>query len=311
MMRFALVLAVALAAVASALPPPPAVAADAGTTLVYGPNSDFPDSSVVMPFDATGARTTYFTMSWSGPQNASARWTFYDESGEVVAQVTRAILSSGGTDVVDIARFANRVYENGALVEEGPPRSLVGRRGFVVVDAGDQPELVGSWSIANTASNSAFGGSAAGFGTIGALAAAPVIAGTTFNPQSLEDSLLILVALNPAGASVTSLTDGGAPPGGTLMDVSLELRGNAGDGIIATRSLALSSSALVSSLPALFPGAVLNSSATIVAFADEGAGYADGPLDPDGDTGISIIGWYGQTLGPYGTGQGLRTLNLQ
>ena len=69
----------------------------------------------------------------------------------------------------------------------------------------------------------------------------------------------------------------------------------------------MSSSALFSSIGGLFPGSSLNSSATIVTYADEGPAYA--PYDPDTDnTGLAIIGFYGQTLGAFGTGQNLRTL---
>jgi len=275
---------------------------------VIGPNTDFPDANVVMPFDATGSRVSYFTLSYVGNNDISAQWFFYDESGKLLTQVSRAILSAGGTDVVDIGRVSNRVYLNNQLVEAGPIQSFVGKRGFVVVTGNDEPWLAGAWTIANTSTNAAFGGSAAGFGVIGGLAAAPSLVGTTFNPASLQDSELILIALNPAAAgTVTSITNGNAPPGGILMKATIELRGNAGDGLIAQRTFDMSSSALFSSIGGLFPGSSLNSSATIVTYADEGPAYA--AYDPDTDnTGLAIIGFYGQTLGAFGTGQNLRTL---
>ncbi|MBU6282277.1 hypothetical protein KGQ64_08560 [bacterium] len=275
---------------------------------VVGPNTDFPDANVLMPFDATGPRVTYFSLSCVGNDNLSAQWFFYDENGRLLAQVSRAILSAGGTDVVDVTRVQNRVYENNQLVETGNPQSFAGKRGFVVVSGSDLPVLAGAWTIANTQTNAAFGGASAGFGVIGGLAPGPTLVGTTFNPATLQDSELILIGLNPSsGNSVTTLTNGNPPPGGVLMKVTVELRGNTSDGLIAKRTIDLSTSALFSPVSALFPGSSLNSSATIVAYADEGPAYS--PWDPDADnTTLPLIGFYGQTLGAFGAGQNLRTL---
>jgi len=275
---------------------------------IVGPNTDFPDANVLMPFDATGPRVSYLALSWTGDNDISAQWFFYEENGRLLAQVSRAVLSAGGTDIVDVTRVTNRVYQNNQLVETGSPQSFAGKRGFVVVSGNDQPWIAGSWTIANTQTNAAFGGSAAGFGVVGGLAPGPTLVGNTFNPATLQDSQLILIALNPAeGNSVTSLTDGNPAPGGVLMKATVELRGNAGDGLLARRTLDLTTTALFSPIAAVFPGSSLNSSATIVAYADEGAAYA--PWDPDGDnTTLPIVGFYGQTLGAFGTGQNLRTL---
>ena len=40
--------------------------------------------------------------------------------------------------------------------------------------------------------------------------------------------------------------------------------------------------------------------------ANEGPGYTGTSLDPDSDTGVGIIGYYGQAVGPFGAGQNLR-----
>ncbi len=275
---------------------------------VVGPNTDFPDANVLMPFDAAGPRVTYLALSYVGDNDISAQWFFYDENGKLLAQVSRAILSAGGTDIVDVTNVRNRVYENNQLVETGNPQSFAGKRGFVVVSGSDQPWLAGSWTIANTQTNAAFGGSAAGFGVIGGLAPGPTLVGTTFNPATLQDSELILIGLNASsGNSVTSLTNGNPPPGGVLMKVTVELHGNTGDGLLAQRTLDANGTAIFSSIAGLFPGSVLNGSATIVAYADEGPAYS--PYDPDGDNAtLPLIGFYGQTLGAFGAGQNLRTL---
>jgi len=300
-MRRSLVAAV-LAAVLSLVP------AAARAQTVVGPNTDFPDANVLMPFDATGPRVTYLAMSYVGDNDISAQWFFYEENGRLLAQVSRAILSAGGTDVVDVTRVTNRVYENNQLVDRGNPQSFAGKRGFVVVTGSDQPWLAGSWTIANTQTNAAFGGSAAGFGVIGGLAPGPTLVGTTFNPATLQDSELILIGLNGSSEnSVTSLTNGNPPPGGVLMKMTVELRGNTGDGLLAQRTVDLNGTALFDSLSGIFQGSSLNGSATIVAYADEGPAYS--PYDPDGDnTTLPLIGFYGQTLGAFGAGQNLRTL---
>ncbi|MFM8412165.1 MAG: hypothetical protein ACKOCT_18040 [Alphaproteobacteria bacterium] len=300
-MRRSLVAAALAAALSLASAP-----AEAQT--IVGPNTDFPDSNVLMPFDATGPRVTYLLLSYVGDNDISAQWFFYDESGKLLAQVSRAILSAGGTDVVDVTRVTNRVYENNQLVDKGNPQSFAGKRGFVVVSGNDQPWLAGSWTIANTQTNAAFGGSAAGFGVVGGLAPGPTLAGTTFNPSGLQDSELILIGLNGAAAnSVSSLTNGNPPPGGVLMKVTVELHGNTGDGLLAQRTFDLNGTALFSSISGLFPGSALNASATIVAYADEGPAYSG--FDPDSDnTTLPVIGFYGQTLGAFGAGQNLRTL---
>ena len=187
-------------------------------------------------------------------------------------------------------------------------QSFTGKRGFVVVTGNDQPWLAGSWTIANTQTNAAFGGSAAGFGVVGGLPPGPTLVGTTFNPAGLQDSELILIGLNPSsGGSVSSLTNGNPAPGGVLMKVTVELHGNSGDGLIAKRTFDQAGTALFNSISGLFPGSSLNSSATIVAYADEGPAYSG--FDPDGDnTTLPIVGFYGQTLGAFGAGQNLRTL---
>ena len=56
----------------------------------------------------------------------------------------------------------------------------------------------------------------------------------------------------------------------------------------------------------LFPGVALNSSLSLYVTASEGPGYSGTKLDPDGDNGIGIIGYYGQAVGPFGAGQSLR-----
>lgn len=280
-------------------------------TAVTGPNSDFPDAYLVMPFDAASPRATFLTVSNVGSGPIDAAWYFYDRTGELVARVTRVILGEGGTDIVDLTQVADRGLDSGGELAEGPTQSLAGRRGFAVVVGDGDMRLIGSYTIANTSSNAAYGAVAAGFGVIGALAPGAALLGTTFDPRNLQDNELIIVALNPSGAgSVTSLTNGASPAPGAAetLRLTVTLHGNSGDGIVAQGTFPVTGTALFTSLEELFPGGGLAGSATIDVVAAEGPGYSGSELDPDGDADVPVIGFYGQALGPFGTGQSLRTL---
>ena len=281
-----------------------AAPARAGTTLA-GPNTDFPDINLVMPFSAAGARSTFFSITNIGEGIVRAQWSFFDESGELVDQVDRDLFGEGGTDIVDITSVRDRTIDANGQFVEGPARSLAGRRGFVIVYGDDQPRLLGNFTIANLNTNSAFGVNASGFGAIGSLAQDQGIVGTTFNPLTLQDNLLTIIGLN--WPNLSSLTNGGPPPEQTVFTVRIILLGNDPENaVIAETVREVRGSALFAELRELFPTQDLNGSASILAIANEGAGYSGGGADPDGDDGIGIIGYYGQAVGPFGAGQTLR-----
>ena len=279
------------------------IAARAQTTQLEGANSDFPDQTLVMPFAASGSRSTFFSISNCWPGDLTARWTFYDKSGEQIAQVDRFILSNCGTDVVDITSVRNRTFSDGQF-SEGPAQSLAGHDGFVVVSGDTNPALIGNFTIANLDTNSAFGVGAAGFGTVGALKQGGVLLGTSFNPSTLQDNLLIVLGIN--SPTITSLTNGAPPPDQAVFNVKITLIDNSATGTLAETTVPVTGTALFASLQSLFPGVSLNSSLTLYIQATEGPGYTGTSLDPDSDTGVGIIGYYGQAVGPFGAGQNLR-----
>ncbi len=259
--------------------------------LAFGPNTDFPDSNQVMPFNQVGVRQTYLTLSNVGAGPTAATWAFYDASGAEIIAVDRVILGEGGTDIVDPARVRSRNADG----QEGPITDLSGRQGFVVVSAGDgEPRLISNFTIANVASNMAFGANGIGLGVVGLLAPNALNLGITFDPSTLDDDMLIIVGIDDLDAIPTSLTGGAAPsPGQIVFAANLTLHSNSGDGILASRNLDVNGSAFLSRLSDLFPGATLDEPATI-------------SVQPTTD-GVTSIGWYGQGLGPYGAGQSLRT----
>lgn len=267
--------------------------AGAGKLAAFGPNSDFPDANLVMPYAAQGSRVTFLALSNVGASGEDfvpivALWEFYDASGELIVAVEREILGEGGTDLVDVTAVE-------PLPPDGlPPVDLSGRNGFVVISGDGAPRFVGNFTIANTSTNAAFGNSAIGLGVIGLLVPDTALFGTTFNPDTLGDNLLIVLAIDDLGEIPTSITLGEAPPPGQpVFDVGVVLQGNEGDGIIAETVVSVEGSALFTSLQDLFPGTDFNSSATIVAF----------PPMPE----ITLVGFYGQALGPFGAGQNLRS----
>lgn len=265
-----------------------AAPARAGTTLA-GANSDFPDNDLVMPFATTDSRSTFFSTTNIGEGIIRARWAFFDASGEKVDEVLRDVFGEGGTDVVDITAIADRTIDSGGNFVLGPSRSLAGRNGFVIVYGDGSPRLLGNFTIANLATNSAFGVNASGFGTIGTLAAGQGIVGTTFNPATLQDNLLVIIGLNPP-PNLNSLTSGSAPSG-TVFNARVILLGNdPSNAVIAETTRAVRGSALLTTLADLFPGVNLNGSASILVVAE----------------GTGIIGYYGQAVGPFGAGQTLR-----
>src|SRR5262249_32924240 len=150
-------------------------------------------------------------------------WVFYAESGELLAQVDRDIPGQGGTDVVDPTNVRTRTISGGQITE-GEAQSLAGSRGFVVVSGpGDNLDrLIGDFTIANLATNSAFGSGAIGLGAIGTVEQANFLLGTSFNPVTLQDDELIILAINVP--EITSLTRGAAPPpGNPLLNLSISL----------------------------------------------------------------------------------------
>ena len=264
---------------------------------VLGPNSDFPDSNLVMPWTAQGSRITFLSISnlgesAEGDAPVPLKWAFYAASGELILDVERYTLGEGGTDIVDVTAVGAR-GPDGRL---GPTTNLGGQFGFVVVSQPEGlPDLIGNWTIADTEANSGFGGNASGLGYIGLLDFNAYLFGTSFAPSSLGDNLLIIVGVDDLGPVPTSLTGGAAPsPGETVFALTVSLHSSdAPDGILASVDIPVEGSAFASSIEQLFPGFDLDSSVTI----------AVTPIT----AGVSILGYYGQALAQFGAGQTLRT----
>ncbi|MBM4243427.1 MAG: hypothetical protein FJ148_06370 [Deltaproteobacteria bacterium] len=262
--------------------------ARAGTTLP-GANTDFPDDDLVMPFATTDFRSTFFSTTNIGEGIIRARWAFFDANGQKVDEVLRDIFGEGGTDIVDITSIADRTIDGNGNFVLGPSRSLAGRNGFVIVYGDGTPRLLGNFTVANLLTSSGFGVNASGFGTIGTVAAGQGIIGTTFNPATLQDNLLVIIGLN-APPSLNSLTNGSAASG-TVFSARVILLGNdPNEAVIAETTVPVRGSALITNLRTLFPSQNLDGSASILVVAE----------------GTGIIGYYGQAVGAFGAAQSLR-----
>ena len=281
----------------------PFIAVAQANAYIEGPNSTFPDSSVVMPLVAEENYTTYFLISNVGPSDGTQGnpqpveiiWTFFDASGEEIAEVSRYVLGEGGTDVVDPGSVRSKDAD-GTL---GPPTSLLGRNGFVVVNADDdRPRLIGNFTVANIATSSAWGAAGIGLGVNGELELGESAVGTTFKIDDLEDNLLIVLGIDDF-YTPTSLTLGDAPEEGEeVLGLEISILSNASfdpstDQVVKS----LSASAYFSTLEELFPRTNPRVSATI-------------EVKPTEDF-TTLVAFYGQAVGPFGAGQVFRMVESE
>lgn len=265
----------------------------------FGPNLSLPDSSVVMPLVAQENYTTFFMISNVGesdgsqlePEPVEINWDFFDASGELVASVSRYVLGEGGTDVVDPNAVRSK-SEDGTL---GPPISLAGRNGFVVVSAWDEePRLIGNFTVANIATSAAWGAAGIGLGANGLLIPGDSAVGSTFKINDLADNLLVVIGIDDFSFVPTSLTDGFAPEDGEeILGLQISLQSNATfDPSADEAERQLSASAFFTTVEELFPRTNPGLSATLVVK----------PTDPS----LTLVAFYGQAVGPFGAGQTLR-----
>lgn len=269
-----------------------------------GPNLTAPDSSVVMPLVAKANFTTFFIISNVGPSDGSSAdpepveilWDFFDASGELVASVSRYVPGEGGTDIVDPSAVRSK-DEDGAL---GPPTSLLGRNGFVVVSAwDDEPRLIGNFTVANTETSAAWGATGVGLGSNGRLNPGDTALGTTFKIDSLDDNLLVVLGIDDFGYVPTSMTDGDLPAEDEeILGLRIALNTNATFNPSADEvTEILSASAFFASLESLFPRTNPGLSGTI----------SVAPTDPS----TTLVAFYGQALGPFGAGQTFRMVESE
>ena len=220
-------------------------------------NDDFytsytqPANALVMPFDQTDNHQTFFMVSnISGLSpvgdgflaGVTTHWSYWSDSCSHLADVY-VCLTLNDTVVVDPSNVSAIDAGNNPV---GPKIDLSGNRGFVVVTAYATDEIcsdssvrgdilidnaiVGSYTFADKTVGSAFGNDAIGLGTAfgdfsaGNYTELPADAYDkftiqTFNPEDLDNSTVVLLALQEkAGSGSTAPKEVGpyAPPAGGI-----------------------------------------------------------------------------------------------
>jgi hypothetical protein len=207
--------------------------ASASHALVDDPFTSYtqPANALVMPFDATQDHVSFFVVSniaGTSPTTdpsfdipaVTTHWSYWSETCSHLVDVY-ICLTLNDTVVVDPRDISSIDAANQPY---GPKANLDANRGFVVVTAyktgegcadasfeGFEPiddAIVGMYTFANTASGAAFGADAIGLGldATGSHTELPAIDTSaldiqTFNPENLDASGLVYLALKEAGGS--------------------------------------------------------------------------------------------------------------
>lgn len=207
--------------------------------LIDDPFTSFtqPANALVMPFDVTDSRVTFLLASnLSGLSPAgdgfiagvTTHWSFWSDDCAHLADVY-ICLTLNDTVIVDPRELSALDAGNNPI---GPQIDLSGERGFVVVTAyatdeicsdssvrGDLPvddAIVGTYTFANTESEASFGNDAIGLGLnpTGEFTQLPgdddpffedflfdKFTIQTFNPETLDDSVVVLLSLREQAGS--------------------------------------------------------------------------------------------------------------
>jgi hypothetical protein len=189
-----------------------------------------PAGTLVMPFDSTSGKASFSMVSRIGSAQGrsvvATHWSYWAADCKHLADVL-ICLTPNDTVVVDPTALQSERQANDppANLKVGPLINLAGNRGMVTVTAfaadigpsGDECRvldpratledvLVGTWTIADLASNSAFGNDAIGLSSAGNLPDASILAAgglriATYNPQTLTDSEVIVLPVKFPGGS--------------------------------------------------------------------------------------------------------------
>lgn len=288
-----------------------------------------PANTLVMPFDATPGRTTFLLASNIAGKSGSVaavttHWSFWSESCTHLVDVP-ICLTLNDTIVVDPTNLSPTNAANDAV---GPNADLTGNRGYVTVTAyatdancadasvlGYQlvdDALVGTMTLADSAIGKAFAIDAVGLGVdeTGSFVELPDLvlspSGSdgfltiqTFNPETIEDSIVILVSLKEkAGTLPGELGPIGVPVTANVSFFdNIETRTSLPDTSIPC---ALYSSTVPSDTGSLVPSTVSLMSSGFLQLTNIFAGSS--PVgDADGNDGNDtwVYGFHGQSIAMY------------
>lgn len=281
-----------------------------------------PANALVMPFDETDGHATFFLVSnISGLSPAgdgfiagvTTHWAYWSEDCSHLADVY-VCLTLNDTVVVSPADVSAIDAGNNEI---GPKIDLSGKRGFVVVTAyatdeicsdssvrGDiliDDAIVGTYTFANVESQAAFGNDAIGLGTdfFGDFTELPGadydrFSIQTFNPETLDDSTVVLLSLKErSGSGATAGHEVGPNTANTRIDLvyydNLEIPTSLPEANVRCAEF----TSLIPGNGALIPDTISLLSSGILRLANFTPDIGD-------DTGRFIYGIHGQAVGNFG-----------
>jgi hypothetical protein len=311
-----------------------------------------PAVALVMPFDVTEGRASFQLVSRIGGESGdplATHWSFWSESCDHLADVF-ICLTPRDTVVVDPSALQGQIQTGQDNINTGPVINLTGEKGFVTVTAFDadinsqtcdviDPEtptatqaLVGSWVVANTSTNAAFGNNAIGIVNGQDLPAGedffltgPVAAGLflqTFNPLDLQDSEIFFIGLAfPAGNAAFAEAEVGpipaALPNGSAVCCNAQYYDNLESFVSlpdicltcsSTAKIAENDSLADIDLPAIIPASIPAETSGFVRLTNCQVGSDDTGAAPIGSTTINgidlttfLFAYHGMAVGPFGT----------
>lgn len=186
--------------------------------------ADEPAKVLIMPFDVTQGKASFELVHRIGgesPVPIATHWSFWSESCDHLADAF-ICLTPRDSVVVDPARLQSQKQSGATNTNSGQVVDLSGEKGFVTVtayfadplatacevaepdDVLADPVLVGSWVVANTATNAAYGNDALGLVDSGTLPDAntffPELGSGglfifTYSPTNLKDSEVFLIGV--------------------------------------------------------------------------------------------------------------------
>jgi hypothetical protein len=289
-----------------------------------------PAGTLVMPFDSTSGKASFSMVSRIGSAQGrsvvATHWSYWAADCKHLADVI-ICLTSNDTVVVDPTSLQSERQGNDppANLKIGPLINLAGNRGMVTVTAfaadvgpsGDECRvldpratledvLVGTWTIADVATNSAFGNDAIGLSSSGNLPDSSILSAgglkiMTFNPQSLTDSEVIILPVEfPGGNGVYEATELGPYTKTFTCDTAfidnMEIATSLPDLKIKCASFNPISSALAAKgeVPIIPPTVEVVSSGMIhLTNCHTGSGLLG--------SGKFVFAFHGQAVGPFGT----------
>jgi len=281
-----------------------------------------PANALVMPFDETDGHLTFFLVSNISGVSPTAggflagvttHWSYWSEDCSHLADVY-VCLTLNDTVVVSPADVSAIDASNSPI---GPKINLSGKRGFVVVTAYATDEIcsdssvrdnfliddaiVGTYTFASVESQASFGNDAIGLGTdsFGDFTELPGadydrFSIQTFNPETLDDSTVVLLSLKEkSGSGATAGHEVGPNTANTRVDLvyydNLEIPTSLPEANVRCAEF----TSLKPGDGALIPDTISLLSSGILRMANFTPDIGD-------DTGRFIYGIHGQAVGNFG-----------